>query len=43
MKPFPRVAGVAVTTNYKADCLPCHVPAKKDDWIYIRGYPELKN
>ena len=31
-----------VTEDYKDDCLPCHVPAKKDDWIYLRGYPDLK-
>jgi hypothetical protein len=31
-----------VTEDYKAECLPCHVPAEKDDWIYVRGYPELK-
>ena len=31
-----------VTEDYKAECLPCHVPAEKDDWIYVRGYSELK-
>ena len=30
-----------VATNFKSDCLPCHVPAKQDDWLYIRGYPLL--
>jgi hypothetical protein len=30
-----------VATDYKTDCLQCHVPAKKDDWVYIRGYPIL--
>jgi hypothetical protein len=30
-----------VTEDYKDDCLSCHVPAKKDDWIYLRGYPIL--
>ena len=30
-----------VTKDYKAECLPCHVPATKDDWVYIRGYPVL--
>ncbi len=30
-----------VTKDYKAECLPCHVPAKKDDWVYVRGYPVL--
>lgn len=31
-----------VTTDYKADCLPCHEPARQDDWIYLRGYPGLR-
>ena len=31
-----------VATDYKTDCKVCHVPAKKDDWVYIRGYPVLK-
>ncbi len=30
-----------VTKNYKAECIPCHIPAKKDDWVYVRGYPVL--
>jgi hypothetical protein len=29
------------STNYKADCLGCHVPAKSTDWIYVNGYPAL--
>ena len=31
-----------VATDHKTDCLPCHVPAKQDDWVYIRGYSILK-
>ena len=31
-----------VATNFKTDCLPCHVPAKQDDWVYIRGYSILR-
>ena len=31
-----------VATDFKTDCLPCHIPAKKDDWLYVRGYPVLK-
>jgi cytochrome c len=31
-----------VATDYKTDCRTCHVPAKKDDWVYVRGYPVLK-
>jgi len=29
------------TTDYKTDCLGCHVPAKETDYSYIRGYPVL--
>jgi Cytochrome P460 len=32
-----------VATNYKKDCLGCHVPAQSTDWVYIRGYPVLKS
>jgi len=32
-----------VATDYEADCKSCHVPAKKDDWVYVRGYPVLGN
>lgn len=31
-----------VATDYKTDCLSCHVPAKQTDWIYTQGYPVLK-
>ena len=30
-----------VTEDYKTECIPCHVPARKDDWVYVRGYPVL--
>ncbi len=30
-----------VSTNYKSDCLGCHIPAKQTDWIYVQGYPTL--
>jgi len=30
-----------LSTNYKTDCLGCHVPAQKTDWIYIEGMPTL--
>jgi hypothetical protein len=32
-----------VATNYKKDCLGCHVPAKMTDWVYVQGYPVLKS
>ncbi len=32
-----------VTTDYETDCKLCHVPARKDDWLYVRGYPVLRD
>lgn len=31
-----------VSTDYKKDCLGCHIPAKSTDLVYIEGYPVLK-
>jgi Cytochrome P460 len=30
-----------VATDYKKDCLGCHIPAQSTDWIYVKGYPVL--
>jgi hypothetical protein len=30
------------STDFKSDCLSCHVPANASDWIYVGGYPGLK-
>lgn len=30
------------STDFKVDCQPCHVPAQPSDWIYVQGYPPLK-
>jgi hypothetical protein len=30
------------STDYKVDCLPCHVPARTSDWIYVGGYQPLR-
>jgi hypothetical protein len=30
-----------IATDYKRDCLGCHVPARATDWIYVQGYPVL--
>jgi FGGY-family pentulose kinase len=30
-----------VATDYSTDCRTCHVPARRDDWVYVRGYPVL--
>jgi Cytochrome P460 len=31
-----------VTQDYKTECIPCHIPARQTDWVYIQGYPELR-
>lgn len=31
------------STDYMKDCKGCHVPAKSTDWIYVNGYPPLRN
>lgn len=31
-----------VTTDYRADCLGCHEPARRSDLVYVQGYPVLK-
>jgi len=28
-------------SDYKTDCLGCHVPAQKTDWVYTEAYPIL--
>ncbi len=30
-----------VSTDYKTDCLGCHVPVKDKDWVYTEAYPTL--
>src|SRR5580704_15627905 len=30
------------STDYKTNCLSCHVPAQNSDWVYMDGYPSLK-
>ena len=32
-----------VATDFKKDCLGCHIPAKATDWVYVQGYPVLKS
>ncbi len=32
-----------VTTDYRADCLGCHEPARSQDLIFVQGYPILRN
>jgi hypothetical protein len=30
------------TDDYKTDSLSYHLPAEASDWIYVQGYPSLK-
>ena len=30
-----------VATDFKKDCLGCHIPAQTTDWVYVQGYPVL--
>ena len=32
-----------VATDFKKDCLGCHIPASSTYWIYIQGYPVLSS
>lgn len=31
-----------VSDGYKTSCIGCHLPARKTDWVYMRGYPQLQ-
>lgn len=31
-----------ISTDYNTSCIGCHIPAEDDDWVYVRGYPQLK-
>jgi len=31
-----------VSHDYKSECRACHVPAKKDDWLYIGRFSDLQ-
>jgi Cytochrome P460 len=31
-----------VATDYESECRTCHVPARKDGWVYVREYPALR-
>jgi hypothetical protein len=32
-----------VATDFRDDCMTCHVPAQDSDWVYTEGYPVLEN
>jgi hypothetical protein len=31
-----------VATNYKTECVACHIPTRENDLIYVEAYPMLK-
>jgi hypothetical protein len=31
--------GTPVIDDYVEECLPCHVPARASDWVFVEGYP----
>jgi len=31
-----------VASDFRTDCLGCHLPARKSDWIYVDCYPVLR-
>lgn len=37
----PAKPQINVATNYKVDCLGCHMPAKQHDYVYTEAYPTL--
>ena len=32
----------SASTDFRANCLGCHIPARETDWIYVEGYPQLR-
>jgi hypothetical protein len=32
-----------VTADYREECLGCRVPAQGTDWVYVEGYPPLRD
>jgi cytochrome c len=32
----------SASTNFRASCLGCHIPARETDWVYVQGYPNLR-
>lgn len=31
-----------VSTDFRKDCIGCHLPAEKTDWVFTMGYPTLR-
>lgn len=30
------------STDYKTNCISCHIPARGSEWVYVGGYPALR-
>jgi hypothetical protein len=39
----PDDRGKNVATDYKTDCLGCHIPVQAKDWVYTEAYPTLSS
>ena len=39
---YSKDPGKNVSTDYRKDCIGCHIPAKSTDWVYVQGYPTLR-
>jgi len=33
---------VNVATSFSTDCRGCHLPARATDWIFVQGYPGIR-
>jgi hypothetical protein len=31
-----------VSVDYETSCISCHTPVEENDWVYLYGYPDLK-
>ncbi len=31
-----------VSVDYESSCISCHTPVEDSDWVYVYGYPDLK-
>jgi hypothetical protein len=32
-----------VSAGYDTSCIACHTPVEDSDWVYVYGYPQLRN
>ena len=42
-KPAPKPASEAKkSVDCETSCISCHTPVAENDWVYVYGYPDLK-